>query len=461
MSTYDVIIIGAGVGGIFTALELIKRKPSLKILMLEKGKPLAERDHLKREDLTCGWAGAGAYSDGKIVYSLDKSYGGNLQDYIHDLNYFSALMNKVDEVFMSFKDPSDEIPVFGDDPSKIEPIKIKAAREGMTLLSGRIRHCGTDQNEKIVKAMYEFLKDKVDIKFNCVVTSFKKWKDDVFHVEASEGNYSSKYLVLMPGRSGNKWFEGIAKENNLTTINNMIDIGVRIECPSWIWKDVDSILYEPKLVIRTSGDMKVRTFCHNPLGMVVQESVKDSVTKEEIVTCNGHSNSALGEKSDNTNTCLLVSSSFTEPFNKPSDYGVSIAKLCNLLSGGGVLVQRLRDLKNGVRSTKKRMTEMNLQPTLKEAVPGDLSYALPGKQLSAILESISTLDKLVPGLDGADTILYAPEIKFYSVRAVLDNNLQTEIENLYGGGDGLGVSRGIAQSASCGLVVANSILQKV
>lgn len=467
MSTkYDVAIVGSGCGGIFTALRLINKKPNLKIVILEKGKPLSERDHKNREDLTCGFAGAGAYSDGKIIYSLDKSYGGNLQDYIVDLNYFQKLMDEVDETYMKFSDDKN-IPIFGDDLDKINPIKVKAARNGMSLLLGRIRHCGTDQNEVIMKNLYAYLKDKVEIIFNAEVRDFDKI-DDSFAVYVKkrfatpeESIIDCKYLVLMPGRSGNRFFENTCKSHGLTTINNQIDIGVRVEFPNWVGKELDEVLYEPKLLIRTpKTELKTRTFCYNPNGFVVQESIKDENGKE-IVTVNGHSNSASGEQSQNTNFALLVSSTFTEPFHEPSLYGQSVAKMTNMLAGGGAMVQRLKDLKDNKRSTKSRIKEMNLQPTLKEAQAGDLRFAFPSKQIDAILESIEILDRMMPGLNGSDTLLYAPEIKFYSVRGKLTNHLETEIENLYAGGDGAGVSRGIAQSSASGIVVASAIIEKI
>ena len=463
MSKYDVCIVGAGCGGIFTALHLIDKNPKLKICILEKGKPLSERDHKNREDLTCGFAGAGAYSDGKIIYSLDKSYGGNLQDYIFDLNYFQKLMDMVDETYMRFSDDKN-IPIFGDDLEKINPIKMKAARNGMSLLLGRIRHCGTDQNEVIMKNLYEYLKNKVEIRFNTEVSDFVKDKD-IFKVSSNSisgpQEVECKYLVLMPGRSGNRFFENTCKSHGLTTINSSIDIGVRVEFPNWVGKELDEVLYEPKLLIRTpKTELRTRTFCYNPNGFVVQESIKDENGKE-IVTVNGHSNSAGGEQSQNTNFALLVSSTFTEPFHEPSLYGQAVAKMTNLLADGGAMVQRLKDLKNNKRSTNSRIKEMNLQPTLKEAKAGDLRFAFPSKQIDAILESIEILDRMMPGLNGDDTLLYAPEIKFYSVRGKLTGKLETEIENLYAGGDGAGVSRGIAQSSASGIVVASAIIEKM
>ena len=457
MDKYDCIIIGMGPTGLFSALELIKKMPDLKILMIDKGKELSKRDSNKREDLTCGFGGAGTRSDGKIVYSLDKSYGGNLQDYIHDLNYFQFLMNQVDETLMNFSDDKN-IPIFGDDLEKIAPIKLRASQNGMSLLSGRIRHCGTDNNLNILNNMYGYLKDKIEFKFEEEVNNIIV-EDSIFTVYADK-IYTAKYVILGVGRSGNRFFENLSKTMGIKTINNQIDIGIRIEMPNWVSESIDKILYEPKLLIRTpKTDLKTRTFCWNPSGFVVQESIKDEDGKE-LVTVNGHCNSGNGLKSQNTNFALLVSSTFTEPFNQPSLYGRSIIKLCNLLAGGGVLMQRLKDLKNNIRSTKKRILEMNLQPTLKEAEAGDLRYALPSKQIDAILESIEILDRLMPGINSNDTILYAPEVKHYSIRGDLTNELETKITNLYAGGDGAGVSRGIAQSSMCGIIIAKSILAK-
>ncbi len=459
MNKYDVIIVGAGPGGIFSALNLIENNPNLKILILEKGKPVSERAHTGR-DLTQGFGGCGSFSDGKLCLSLDKEYGGNLQEYIKDLSLFSVLMNKVDETHMRFSDEK-EIKLYGDDLEKIEPIKIKAAQNGMTLLSARVRHLGTDNNEKIMQNVYNFLKDKVEIRFGCEVSDFEKQNDFkvIYKKDDVEYEEESKYLILMPGRGGTSWFEKIAKNHNLKVINNQVDVGVRVEFPEWIGRDIGNILYEPKLVMRTPNtDLRARTFCWNNAGFVVRESVKDE-SGNDIWTANGHSNSKGGKKSNNSNFALLVSAVFTEPFNQPTVYGKSVAKLCNLL-GDGIIVQRLRDLKANHRTTAKRLTEMNLQPTLKEATPGDISYCLPAKQLNAIMESIEILDKLFPGLNGSDTILYAPEIKWYSARASLTNKLESEIINLFCGGDGCGISRGIVQAAMSGLVVSEEILER-
>ncbi len=457
MSQYDVCIVGAGPGGIFAALELIEKNPNLKIVMLDKGKPVSERTHTGI-DLTQGFGGCGSWSDGKLCMSMDAGYGGNLQEYINDLNLFAKIMQKVDDTHMRFSDKKD-IKVYGDDDKTVEPIKIRAAKDGMTLLSARIRHLGTENNEQIMKNIYDFLKNKVEIKFGVEAESFDK-QEDVFKIIYKKDNITdeiiSKYLILMPGRTGNKWFGTQAKLHGLKIRNNQIDIGVRVEFPEWIGREIGSILYEPKLIIRApKTDLKARTFCWNNGGHVVAEKVNDKGV--DYLTVNGHSFNDSDKKTQNSNFALLVSAEFTEPFNEPILYGRAVAQICNLLGGGKALVQRLKDAKSGRRSTPKRMTEMNLQPTLKDAVPGDLSFALPAKQFNTIMESLEILDKIFPGLNGDDTILYAPEIKWYSARAELTPKLESSINNLFCGGDGCGISRGIVQSAMCGIIIGSEI----
>lgn len=462
---FDVVVVGAGPGGIFATLELLEHNPKLKILMLDKGKPVHERSHTGI-DLTQGFGGCGSWSDGKLCMSLDAGYGGNLQDYISDMRLFSSLMKKVDDIHMSFSDKKD-IKVYGDDDKIVEPIKLKAARDGMTLLSAKIRHLGTENNEQIMKNIYEYLKDKVEIRFGVEVTGFSRLKemdsDWEFQTRYNKDDKQilvySKYLILMPGRSGNRWFGQIAKEHGLKIRNNQIDIGVRVEFPEWIGREIGSILYEPKLVIRApKTDLKARTFCWNNGGHVVAESVKDN--GKDYLTVNGHSFNDADKKTPNSNFALLVSAEFTEPFNDPIAYGRSVAQLCNLMGGGKAIVQRLKDAKLGRRSTPKRMLEMNLQPTLKDAVPGDLSFAFPAKQWNTIIESLEILDKMFPGMNGDDTIMYGPEIKWYSARAELSPKLESSIPNLFCGGDGCGISRGIVQSAMCGIIIGQEIAER-
>ncbi len=464
MNKYDVCIVGAGPGGIFTALELLEKNSGLKILMLDKGKPVAERSH-KGIDLTQGFGGCGSWSDGKLCMSLDEDYGGNLQEYI-DLKTFAALMPKVDDIHMKFSDKKD-LEVYGDDPATIAPIKSRAAVHGMTLLTAKIRHLGTENNEQIMKNIYEFLKDKVEIVFNAEVTGFSHmkemsadWEFQVrYKINNEETHLYSKYLALMPGRSGNRWFGQLAKEHGLSIRNNQIDIGVRVEFPEFIGREIGNALYEPKLIITDPlTGIKSRTFCWNNGGHVVAEAVKDA--GKEYLTVNGHSFNEKELKTPNSNFALLVSAKFTEPFNDPIAYGRAVAQTCNLIGGGKAIVQKLKDAKLGRRSTPARMQELNMKPTLADAVPGDLSFAFPAKQWNVIMKSLEILDRLFPGMNGEETIMYGPEIKWYSARAEVSSKLEAIIPNLFCGGDGCGISRGIVQAAMCGLIVGAEIAER-
>lgn len=455
---YDVIVIGAGASGIFSSLYLIDENPNLSILVLDKGKPLLERNRKKGCDLMEGWGGAGSFSDGKLVFSTDREYGGHLQEYIHDFDLFCRLMRKVDETYMRFADTK-EIRVYGDEEEKIESIKIRAARCGLHLLSARIRHLGTDHNFEILKNMAAYLERKVEIRFNQESIDIEPLQDS-FEVSVkdltTQGEYKAKgrFLIMAPGRRGMPFFKKMAEKLGLELINNQVDIGVRVELPNWVMKDICDVVYEPKLVARTpKTDLRARTFCVNYGGEVVQEEA------DGLITCNGHSYSDPAKRTANTNFALLVSTKFTQPFNDPFGYGKSVAELCNVL-GKGVIVQRLRDFKEDRRTTEKRLFEMNLQPTFTSATPGNLGYAFPYTQMKAILEMLELLDRLMPGVSGSDTLLYGPEIKWYSSRTTLKPNLETKIDRLYCLGDGVGISRGLVQASQCGIIVANDILKK-
>jgi hypothetical protein len=457
MSKFDIVVIGGGPAGIGAVMELIERDPSLKILMLEKGKPIEQRG-TKGIELTQGWGGSSGYSDNKCIYSLDSNYGGRLQDYIKDMSYFSHLMQKTDDLMMRFS-PDKDIKTYGDDEDKTEPLRLRAARHGILLMGAKIKHYGTDLGQVIFKNMYEFLKDKVEIRFNTEVIDFNK-TDDGFEVFDKSEGYSCKHLILAVGRGGNKWFGDISKKKGIQTKAGRIDLGVRVEFGAHVGKEIDSVVYEPKCVVRLPNDVSARTFCYCPNGKIAVESVRDGDI--EYTTVNGHSDHAPEKKTRNTNFCLLVSSEFDQPFNDPIAYGRSVVRLANLLGGGKPIVQRLKDIKAGRRSTEKRMSEMNLQLTLPEAVPGDLSLVFPAKIFNAINDSLKILDNFMPGLYGDDVALYGVEAKWFSIAALLKPSLESvDINDLYCVGDGSGCTRSEVQAFMSGFVAANSILNKI
>ncbi len=454
MDRYDVIIIGAGPAGIFTALELVK-KDHLKILLLEKGQDLNQRASLvdgrrKPKDkfaILSGWGGAGAFSDGKLTLSTE--VGGWLAEYIGD-EELANLIDYADNIYKEFGAPVEE---HGTDPAKVESIKKQANQVDLTLIPSKIRHLGTDNEYKILGEMKQFLQGKVDIIFDTAVEKILVDKEKVLGVKTiGDKTYEADYVIAAPGRASASWLLGEANRLDLGFSANTVDIGVRVEVKADILEALTSALYEPKLIYKSKccGD-KIRTFCMNPYGEVSLEVSPD------LITVNGHS--YANRRTDNTNFALLVSTNFTEPFKEPISYGKYIARLANLL-GDGIIVQRLADLRAGRRSTQERIKNSTLVPTLDEATPGDLSFVLPYRYIANILEMLETLDKLAPGINAADTLLYGVEVKFYSARITLNKQLETNIKNLYAIGDGAGITRGLIQSSCSGILVASDIIKK-
>jgi uncharacterized FAD-dependent dehydrogenase len=459
MKNYDVIIVGAGPAGIFCALELLKEDPSIKILMLEKGKDIADRScPMKEKKISCmeceecellsGWGGAGAFSDGKL--SLSPNVGGHLSKYI-ERDSLKELIDYVDNVYIHYGAPEH---TYGEDSQKIAELQKTAAINDLTLVPSRIRHIGTDRCKTVLQNIREFINEKVTVKFLSPALSLINDDNEIKGVELKENEkYYAKYTVLAPGREGSQWLELQGKKLGLTLLNNPVDLGVRVEVPASVLEPLTKITYEPKLLYYSKKfDDMVRTFCVNPYGEVVKEYLKG------IWTVNGHSYS--GHKTENTNFALLVSTYFTEPFNEPISYGRYIAKLANFL-GKDVILQRLGDLHKGRRSTEERIRKGLVQPTLKDAIPGDLSFAMPYRYLSNILEMLEALDKLAPGVNSRHTLLYGMEVKFYSMQIKLTDKLQTEIENLFAVGDGAGVSRGLIQASASGIIAAREISNRL
>lgn len=462
---YDVIIVGAGPAGIFTALELVKIGSNLDILIIDKGREISKRVCPARKGncINCdpcsiinGWAGAGAFSDGKL--SLSSEVGGNITDYI-DREEAQELIDYADTIYLDF---GANEKVHGNNEKRVEEIAYEASKYGITLVPCSVRHLGTDKAYNVLKAMYEYLIEKgVEFRELTIAEEILAQDGKVAGVKIrSKGRESedlrAKYVVIAPGRGGAEWLAGEAAKLGIATRNNAVDIGVRVEVPNSIMDHLTKDLYEAKLVYYSDTfENKVRTFCMNPGGVVSEEHYDGG-----LVVVNGHSYSDPRLKTSNTNFALLVSTTFTEPFNQPIEYGKYIAKLANMLTGGGIMVQRLGDLLRGRRTDYGRLKKSTTIPTLKSAVPGDLSFVLPERHLTSIVEALRAFDKLAPNLYSRNTLLYGCEVKFYSSKIDVDRRFQTRIENLYAIGDGAGITRGLMQASVTGIVVAREIHKK-
>lgn len=461
MKHYDVIIVGAGPAGIFAALELIKRGKGLKILIVEKGKDIDKRIcPMKLREISCaacpecallsGWGGAGAFSDGKL--NLSPEIGGFLSRYITK-DSLEALIKSVDETYVRFGAP---VQTYGCNTKELSEISRLASENNLQFIPSRIRHIGTDRCKTVLKNIKASINAAAETRFNSEAEKVLLKKRRVSGVRLRDGTIlHADFVILAPGREGSRWLEKETKRLRLTVLKNPVDIGVRIELPAHVLEPLTKITYEPKLTFysKTFND-KVRTFCVNPYGEVVKEYLKG------IWTVNGHSYANANARSNNTNFALLVNTFFTEPFDDPISYGRHIAGLANLL-GKSVIVQRLGDLRMGRRSTSERIAGGNVHPTLKDATPGDLSFVMPYRYLSDIIEMLEALDKIAPGVHSDHTLLYGAEVKFYSVVPKLSGLLETEIENLFAIGDGAGVSRGLIQASASGMLAATEIARRV
>lgn len=453
MAHYDLIIVGAGPAGIFTAYEAIRLNPNLKICILEKGVELSKRkcpvtENKSKNCMRCkncsimhGFGGAGAFSDGK--YNITNNFGGNLYEYVGEQEAIK-LMEYVDSINIKF----------GGQDAKLysttnTSLKKLALQHGLNLLDARVRHLGTDVNYIVLQNMYNYLiQAGVIILFNSEVKEITQ-TDNMFSITLTDNSkaYSCDNLVVAVGRSGSKWIGSLCSNLGIKTTSNKVDIGVRVELPAEIFEHITSQVYESKLVYKTEkySDM-VRTFCMNPHGIVVNENTRG------IVTANGHSYSDEKMYTNNTNFALLVSNHFTEPFENSNEYGESIAKLSNML-GGGLLVQQFGDLIRGQRSTLKRMQKGFVKPTL-SATPGDLSLVLPKRQLDDIIEMIYALDKIAPGTANSSTLLYGVEVKFYNSEVEVNEHLETKIKGLFIIGDSSGVTHSLSHASASGVHVA-------
>lgn len=453
---FDVIIVGTGPAGIFSALELTE-KTKLKILMLDKGPDINKRKCPANRGLgcincdpctlLCGWGGAGAFSDGKLTLSTE--VGGWLNQYCSK-EELSKLVNYVDGVYQKFGAPGH---LYGANLDKVDEIERKGSLAGLKLVPQKLRHMGTDKCGETLRRMRHELEGKTEIRTRTEVKGLLVKNGVVGGVETTKGEkILGKYVILGPGRGGAEWLKSEAQVLGLKTMNNPVDVGVRVELLASVMEDLTDELYEPKFIYYSkSFDDQVRTFCVAPKGEVITESY------DGILTVNGQSYAE--RKTKNTNFAILVSTSFTEPFREPIAYGKYLARLTNLLSGG-VLIQRLGDLQEGRRSTEERIGRSVVVPTLKSATPGDLSFVLPYRYLADIREMLQALDQISPGMNSKDTLLYGVEVKFYTSRLQLSDCLETKIHNLFTIGDGAGVTRGLVQASVSGVVVTKEIIKR-
>ena len=454
---YDVIIIGAGPGGIFSAYELLQKKSDLKIAVFDAGHSLEQRhcpidgDKVKSciKCKTCaimnGFGGAGAFSDGK--YNITNDFGGTLYEYIGRKQAFD-LMEYVDHINMTHGGEGTKMySTAGTNLKKI------CLQNKLKLLDASVRHLGTDINYVVLENLYNEMKDHMDFFFDTPIEKIEVLEDG-YRVYAKDESYDCKKCVISVGRSGSKWMETVCDDLDIPTKSNRVDIGVRVELPAVIFSHLTDELYESKIVYRTEKfEDNVRTFCMNPYGIVVNENTNG------IVTVNGHSYESADLRTENTNFALLVAKHFSEPFKDSNGYGESIARLSNML-GGGVIVQRFGDLVRGRRSNTKRIEEGLVTPTL-AATPSDLSLVLPKRILDGIIEMIYALDKIAPGTANDDTLLYGVEVKFYNMEVEIDEHLQSKYDGLYIIGDGSGVTHSLSHASASGVYVARHIAENM
>ncbi|MDL2318262.1 FAD-binding protein [Eubacteriales bacterium OttesenSCG-928-A19] len=462
--SYDVIVVGAGPAGIFTALELTAKRPEARVLIVDMGRAIASRVCPMRTTGKCancdpcaivhGWAGAGAFSDGKL--SLSPEVGGHISDYVGNAAA-EKLIREADAQYMRFGAPD---VVHGLNDPKVEELRYEASRYNIRLVPCPVRHLGTEHAGEVLGAMYSYLIENTNTTFaertmaqdllvedGSIVGVTLKGHDGV------ETTCTASFVVAAPGRGGASWLTKQIQGLGLPTRNNEVDIGVRVEVPNAIMDHLTEHLYEAKLIYYADTyENKVRTFCMNPGGVVSEEHYEGG-----IAVVNGHSYGDASRRTGYTNFAVLVSTHFTEPFNQPIEYGRYIAQLGNMLTGGPIMVQRLGDLLQGRRTDATRLRKSTTVPTLATAVPGDLSFVIPSRHLTSIVEALKAFDKLAPGLYSRNTLLYGVEVKFYSSKVPVSSTFETAIKGLYAIGDGAGITRGLMQASCTGIAVARDI----
>ena len=468
MSNYDVVIVGAGPAGIFAAYELSKKNKDLKVALVDKGLDIYKRrcpilehkikkcpvikDHvgcMPACSITNGFGGAGAYSDGK--FNITHEFGGWMTDYLSN-GVVEDLISYVDEINLEHGATTD---ITDPTTDKVREIEKRGYAVGLKLLRAKVRHLGTEQNLEILKSIYEAMKDRVDYHFKTEVKDVIVEDNEVKGLLLANGEtMKANQVFLAPGRDGSVWLKDVMKGQNIPMKNLQVDIGVRVETSDIVMQEINEHLYEGKFVYRTSVGTVVRTFCSNPSGHVVVENHSGTML------ANGHAykDPKLGSK--NTNFALLVSHTFEEPFDQPNEFAHEVSHLANKLSNGSIIVQKYRDILRGRRTTAKRLKEGFVEPTLKEAVPGDLGLVLPYNTMKSLIEMTEALDHVTPGIAAEHTLFYGVEAKFYSARPEIDDKFETKVKGLFVGGDGAGVTRGLAQAGASGVWVARQILER-
>ncbi|WP_423364466.1 NAD(P)/FAD-dependent oxidoreductase [Mycoplasma sp. P36-A1] len=470
---YDVIIVGAGPAGIFASYELSKLNNKLKILLIDKGQDIYHRNcpilDKKIEkcpggetvdggvigckpacSITAGFGGAGAYSDGK--FNITSEFGGWMMDYLSN-EQVEDLIRYVDSINLEHGATTNIT-----DPMTLEvkEIEKKGWAVGLKLLRAKVRHLGTEQNLEILKSIFEYLKDKVDYAFTTKVADVIVENKEIKGITLEDGReIKAEYVILAPGRDGSKWMSHILNKQGMSMYNNQVDIGVRVECSDIIMEEINEHLYEGKFVYHTSVGTSVRTFCSNPSGHVVIENHTGTML------ANGHAYKDPKLGTHNTNFALLVSHTFDTPFNKPNEYATEVSHLANMLSNGSIIVQKYGDILRGRRTTDKRLKEGYVKPTLPEAVAGDLGLVLPYNTMKSLIEMVTALDHVTPGIASEHTLFYGVEAKFYSARPKVDEYFEGEIKNMYFAGDGAGLTRGLAQAGANGVWIARAINKKI
>ena len=468
MSNYDVVIVGAGPAGIFAAYELSKKNKDLKVALVDKGLDIFKRrcpilehkikkcpvikDHvgcMPACSITNGFGGAGAYSDGK--FNITHEFGGWMTDYLSN-GVVEDLISYVDEINLEHGATTD---ITDPTTDKVREIEKRGYAVGLKLLRAKVRHLGTEQNLEILKSIYEAMKDRVDYHFKTEVKDVIVEDNEVKGLLLANGEtMKANQVFLAPGRDGSVWLKDVMKGQNIPMKNLQVDIGVRVETSDIVMQEINEHLYEGKFVYRTSVGTVVRTFCSNPSGHVVVENHSGTML------ANGHAykDPKLGSK--NTNFALLVSHTFEEPFDQPNEFAHEVSHLANKLSNGSIIVQKYGDILRGRRTTAKRLKEGFVEPTLKEAVPGDLGLVLPYNTMKSLIEMTEALDHVTPGIAAEHTLFYGVEAKFYSARPEIDDKFETKVKGLFVGGDGAGVTRGLAQAGASGVWVARQILER-